>query len=45
MTGPIRVVIAEDHFLFREGTRQLLEASRRIEVTCSRPSTGFGRTR
>jgi DNA-binding NarL/FixJ family response regulator len=32
MTGPIRVVIAEDHFLFREGTRQLLEASRRIEV-------------
>lgn len=35
MTRPLRVVIAEDHFLFREGTRQLLEASRRIEVAAT----------
>jgi DNA-binding NarL/FixJ family response regulator len=32
MIGPIRVAIAEDHFLFREGTRQLLEASGEVEV-------------
>lgn len=35
MTHPLRVVIAEDHFLFREGTRQLLESSGRIEVTAT----------
>jgi DNA-binding NarL/FixJ family response regulator len=35
MTSPIRVVIAEDHFLFREGTRQLLEASGRVKVTAT----------
>jgi len=28
----IRVVIADDHYLVREGTRQLLEASGRVEV-------------
>jgi DNA-binding NarL/FixJ family response regulator len=35
MTGPIRVVIAEDNFLFREGTRQLLETSRAVEVVAT----------
>ena len=30
--GPIRVVLAEDHTLVREGTRHLLEDSGRIEV-------------
>ncbi|HZD00499.1 MAG TPA: response regulator transcription factor [Actinomycetes bacterium] len=35
MTSPIRVVIAEDHYLFREGTRQLLETSGRIEVVAT----------
>jgi DNA-binding NarL/FixJ family response regulator len=35
MSGPVRVVIAEDHFLFREGTRQLLEASGRVEVSAT----------
>jgi DNA-binding NarL/FixJ family response regulator len=32
MTEPLRVVVAEDHYLFREGIRQLLESSGRIEV-------------
>jgi DNA-binding NarL/FixJ family response regulator len=35
MTDPLRVVIAEDHYLFREGTRQLLEASGRVNVTAT----------
>lgn len=35
MSGRIRVVIAEDHYLFREGTRQLLETSGRIEVVAA----------
>ena len=35
MTSPIRVVIAEDHYLVREGTRQLLESSGRIDVVAS----------
>ena len=29
---PIRVVLAEDHFLFREGLRRLLEAENEMEV-------------
>jgi DNA-binding NarL/FixJ family response regulator len=33
----VRVVIAEDHFLVREGTRKLLESSGRIEVVASVP--------
>ncbi len=32
MTKRIRVVIAEDHYLLREGTRQLLETSGRADV-------------
>ena len=32
MTERMRVVIAEDHYLLREGTRQLLEASGQVEV-------------
>lgn len=32
MTERIRVVIAEDHYLLREGTRQLLETSGHVEV-------------
>lgn len=32
MTKRIRVVIAEDHYLLREGTRQLLETSGRVDV-------------
>lgn len=31
----LRVVIAEDHYLFREGTRQLLESSGEIEVVAA----------
>lgn len=31
----IRVVIAEDHYLFREGTRQLLENSENIKVVAA----------
>jgi DNA-binding NarL/FixJ family response regulator len=33
--GRLRVVIAEDHVLFREGTRQLLEATGEIEVVAA----------
>jgi len=33
--GPLRVVIAEDHFLVREGTRRLLESTGRVEVAAS----------
>jgi DNA-binding NarL/FixJ family response regulator len=32
---PLKVVIAEDHFLVREGTRKLLESSGQIEVVAS----------
>ena len=32
MTERLRVVIAEDHYLLREGTRQLLETSGQVEV-------------
>lgn len=32
MTEGIRVVIAEDHYLLREGTRRLLETSEQVEV-------------
>lgn len=35
MTQQIRVVIAEDHYLFREGTRQLLESTGKVEVVAS----------
>jgi len=35
MTDPIRVVIAEDHYLVREGTRRLLEATGEITVVAS----------
>ena len=31
----IRVVLAEDHFLVREGTRQLLESTREVEVVAA----------
>ena len=30
--APLRVVLAEDHYLVREGTRRLLEASGEVEV-------------
>ena len=33
--GKLRLVIAEDHFLVREGTRRLLESSDEIEVVAS----------
>lgn len=33
--GPIRVVIAEDHYLVREGTRQLLESSGQVSVVAA----------
>jgi DNA-binding NarL/FixJ family response regulator len=35
MSRTLRVVIAEDHFLFREGTRQLLESSGEVEVVAT----------
>lgn len=35
MSARLRVVLAEDHFLFREGTRQLLEASGGLEVVAA----------
>jgi DNA-binding NarL/FixJ family response regulator len=35
VSDPIRVVIAEDHYLVREGTRQLLESSGTVEVVAS----------
>lgn len=35
MSQRLRVVIAEDHHLFREGIRQLLESSGRIEVVAA----------
>jgi DNA-binding NarL/FixJ family response regulator len=35
MSNPIRVVIAEDHYLVREGLRQLLESSGTVEVVAS----------
>lgn len=31
-TGPIRILLADDHDLFRQGVRRLLEAAREIEV-------------
>jgi DNA-binding NarL/FixJ family response regulator len=35
VSNPIRVVIAEDHYLVREGLRQLLESSGTVEVVAS----------
>ncbi len=35
MPEPLRVVIAEDHYLVREGTRQLLEASGEVQVVAA----------
>lgn len=35
MSYRLRVVIAEDHYLSREGTRQLLESSGEIEVVAA----------
>lgn len=35
MTGRLRVVTAEDHYLVREGTRQLLESSGQVEVVAA----------
>ncbi len=35
MTRRLRVVIAEDNYLFREGTRQLLESSGAVEVVAA----------
>jgi len=32
MGMPIRVVLAEDHYLLREGVRRLLESQRELEV-------------
>lgn len=32
---PLRAVIAEDHYLVREGTRQLLESSGKVEVVAT----------
>ena len=35
MSNPIRAVIAEDHYLVREGLRQLLESSGTVDVVAS----------
>ncbi len=35
MSGPLRVVVADDHYLVREGTRQLLELGGEVEVVAS----------
>jgi DNA-binding NarL/FixJ family response regulator len=35
MTEPLRVVIAEDNYLVREGTRRLLEDSGQVQVVAS----------
>ena len=35
MSESLRVVIAEDHYLVREGTRQLLESSGQIEIVAA----------
>jgi DNA-binding NarL/FixJ family response regulator len=35
VNGSLRVVIAEDHYLVREGTRQLLESSGQVEVVAA----------
>ncbi len=35
MPDPLRIVIAEDNYLVREGTRQLLEASGEVEVVAA----------
>jgi DNA-binding NarL/FixJ family response regulator len=35
VSNPIRVVIAEDHYLVREGLRQLLESSGTVDVVAS----------
>jgi DNA-binding NarL/FixJ family response regulator len=35
MNEPVRVVIAEDHYLFREGIRQLLESSGMVDVVAA----------
>lgn len=35
MTGPLRVVIAEDHYLVREGVRRALTSSDEIEVVAA----------
>src|SRR5579859_4372995 len=35
MAEPLRIVIAEDNYLVREGTRQLLQASRQVDVVAA----------
>jgi DNA-binding NarL/FixJ family response regulator len=35
MTEPVRLVLAEDNFLFREGTRRLLEDSGEVQVVAA----------
>jgi len=35
MTGPLRIVLAEDSYLVREGVRQLLEATGDVEVVAA----------
>ncbi len=35
MPEPLRVIIAEDHYLVREGTRQLLESSGEVQVVAA----------
>ncbi|MPZ96395.1 MAG: response regulator [Propionibacteriales bacterium] len=36
--GPLRVVLAEDHYLVREGTRRLLEDTGQVEVVAAVPN-------
>ena len=35
MSSPLRIVIAEDNYLVREGTRQLLESSGEVQVVAA----------
>lgn len=35
MTGPLRVIIAEDHYLVREGVRRALESTGRAEIVAT----------
>ena len=40
MSSPLRVVIAEDNYLVREGTRRLLEDSAEVEVVAAVGTAG-----
>lgn len=35
MSSPLRIVIAEDNYLVREGTRRLLEDSAEVDVVAA----------